>query len=116
MEKAMTDIESVFGVALPRGYVAPQKEVPTKKEPKEPKAPRTDGNPWGITNGEARALDAVIATGSHKLAARELGLSFRTIETLAQCARNRMGKVPLIQACIQWDRWNRRKWGMHEPH
>ncbi|MEY8688374.1 MAG: hypothetical protein AB9M53_00660 [Leptothrix sp. (in: b-proteobacteria)] len=64
-------------------------------------------NPWGVTDGEARALDAVIEHGCQKAAARELHLSLRTIEAHLSRARNRMGLDGRIKPLIEWDRFRR---------
>lgn len=65
-------------------------------------------NPWGISKSEGAALDAIIATGSHKGAARRLHLSDRTVENHSQAARKKLamhGRTQLY--LVEWDRWRR---------
>ena len=66
-------------------------------------------NPWGVTPGQAKCLDAVIEHGSHKAAASALGLAPRTVEDqLRRAARNIRGeKVDRVTHLIQWDRFRR---------
>jgi hypothetical protein len=62
-------------------------------------------NPWRISRGQAAALDAVIKTGCHKLAARELDISVAAVEEHIQRARVKMGTNGRILHILQWDRW-----------
>lgn len=73
-----------------------------------PRSQTTPPNPWNITKAEGAALDAIIATGSAKGAAQQLGRSLRTICTQRDKARERMGDgVRQLVCLLQWDRWRR---------
>lgn len=64
-------------------------------------------NPWGLTEAEARTLDAIIETGSLKGASSLLNLSHKTIENLAHRAKERMGLLygGQVRHLILWDRF-----------
>jgi hypothetical protein len=66
-------------------------------------------NPWGVTEGEAQALEAVIEEGSVKGAARVLGLTVRAVEKRLTRARERMGLSYSghFRHLILWDRHQR---------
>jgi DNA-binding CsgD family transcriptional regulator len=63
-------------------------------------------NPWGVTAAEAACLDAFAEQGAHKLVARELGLSVKTVETYCMRAYSRLGCSGL-KAIVRWDRHRR---------
>jgi DNA-binding CsgD family transcriptional regulator len=63
-------------------------------------------NPWGLTPREAEVMDAVCAAGSHKQAARVLGISDLTVKT----ATYRIGKKMRAEGStryVEWDQWRR---------
>lgn len=64
-------------------------------------------NPWGLTEVEARTMDAFIEAGSHKGVARKINRSVKTVE--AHCARvkRKMSSRNKIDFLLQWDRWRR---------
>jgi len=64
-------------------------------------------NPWGLTQCEAKALDAVIEYGMHKIAADRLCLSERTVQAHVQSAKRKMGSRDKLTHLIAWDRWRR---------
>jgi len=64
-------------------------------------------NPWNLTPGQARALDAICEHGSFKAAAHELGVSECTIEAHSSNVKKRMGARTLISMVLTWDRWRR---------
>ena len=66
-------------------------------------------NPWNLTPGQARAMDAICTSGCHKRAAQVLGLSVKTIESHADQAGRRMGTKSKLHKYLEWDRWTRRK-------
>lgn len=62
-------------------------------------------NPFGLTPGQARALEALIALGSVKAAARELGVSARTLEEQLARAHRKLKGATRLQSVLTWDRW-----------
>ena len=64
-------------------------------------------NPWGLTPHQAAAMDAVCEHGCHKLAARALGVSVKTIEAHVQKASVRMCTRTTLSKYLAWDRWRR---------
>ena len=66
-------------------------------------------NPWNLTPGQARVMNAICAHGCHKLAAQALGLSVKTIELHASHVGLRMGTRTMLQKYLEWDRWTRSK-------
>ena len=64
-------------------------------------------NPWGLSPAQARALSAVIETGSRKGAARKLDLSAKTIEAHVSAARFKMRSEGQVAHLLTWDRWRR---------
>jgi FixJ family two-component response regulator len=65
----------------------------------------TEDNPWGLTPRQAEAMDAVIETGCHKLAARKLGVEVKTLEGHTQHAREKIGTPGRLTHMLLWDRW-----------
>ena len=65
------------------------------------------GNPWGLTPAEERAMDAVCEHGSQKVAAYELRLSLKTVENQCSSAGRRMGGLTMLQRYLLWDRFRR---------
>lgn len=73
-----------------------------------PRSQTTPPNPWGISRAEGAALDAIIATGSAKGAAKQLDRSVKTISTQREKALAKMGdRVRQLAGLILWDRWRR---------
>ena len=65
-------------------------------------------NPWGISRREGAALDAIIATGSVKGAARLLVRSVGTVSNQRDAAKKKLnGRGSQISYFIVWDRWRR---------
>jgi hypothetical protein len=65
-------------------------------------------NPWGLTNAEAEVMDAMITTGTRKVASRQLGISPKTLEARSHRASIRMGYSGQdVRRYIEWDRWRR---------
>jgi DNA-binding CsgD family transcriptional regulator len=62
-----------------------------------------------VTPGQARVLNAVIATGSVTAAAVALGLSARTAEQHIMNAKIRTRIGTTLHLLLQWDRRQRRK-------
>lgn len=67
-----------------------------------------DPDPWNLTPAQARAMSAVIETGSNKGAARRLNLSTKTVESHTAAAKFKIGKAGQIAHFLEWDRWLRR--------
>lgn len=66
-----------------------------------------DDNPWSLTKGEIAAMMAYSDAGTVKGAAAKLRVSVKTVESHLFRARNRMGGLQLVPACIWMDRWVR---------
>jgi len=64
-------------------------------------------NPWGLPPSEVRAICAIRTTGTVKGAARELGLSTKTIDEQMARTRRRMGTRSTLSAVLAFDRWER---------
>lgn len=62
-------------------------------------------NPWGLTGREQEVIGAVSAQGSSKLAARQLGLSHRTVEIYLSNIRKKMGLAHTLLVALAWDRY-----------
>jgi FixJ family two-component response regulator len=70
---------------------------------------RTKTNPWGLSPMQCSALAAVATAAVQKIAARELGISNRTLEVHLHGARSRMGVHHTLHAVLAWDRFARVK-------
>jgi DNA-binding NarL/FixJ family response regulator len=67
-----------------------------------------NSNPWGLTTAQLKAMRAVCTHGCHKLAARELCLSVKTIENHALAAAKKMGiQGTCLSKYLAFDRWMR---------
>lgn len=64
-------------------------------------------NPWNLTPKQCDTLAALAEVGSHKHAARTLGISYRTVEAHSQIAKLKMGEEQLLPAVVRFDRWKR---------
>lgn len=64
-------------------------------------------SPWNLRPSEAKALDALLVTGSTKRAAAMLGISQKSIEPALQSARDRLGVDTTIHAVIKWHDWRK---------
>ena len=64
-------------------------------------------NPWGLTEGQTRVMDAFIEAGCAKGAARLLDCSIKNIEHRISTCRQKMKATNRLQFFIQWDRWKR---------
>lgn len=64
-------------------------------------------NPWGLTEAQARVMDAYIETGSHKAVAKKLNVELCTVGWHVCHAKKRMKSRSKIQHFIEWDRWRR---------
>ena len=62
-------------------------------------------NPWSLTDRECDCLQAVGRCGDSKIAARELGISHRTVEKYLERARQRMNVARTLIAVLKWDRY-----------
>lgn len=62
-------------------------------------------NPWGLTDRECDCLQAVGRCGTSKYAARDLGLSPRTVEVYLARAREKMNVIHTTIAVLKWDRY-----------
>lgn len=69
--------------------------------------PERADNPWGLTRMEARVMDAICEHGCHKLAARALHRSVKTVELHAWHAGQKMGQKTGLAKYLAWDRWSR---------
>lgn len=64
-------------------------------------------NPWGLTEAEARVMDALCDIGVDKRIARHLDVSSRTVEHQLRSARQRMNAGNRLLAALWWDRYRR---------
>jgi len=71
-------------------------------------------HPFGVTGAQARAMDAVCSTGSHKAAARALGITPKTVEVHCAAAGERMRlrgaispETGALGKYLAWDRHRR---------
>ena len=107
MAKTMTDIALCFGSRLPSSFQKPETPEWALPSTRGVKSPVDTTNPWGLSVAERDAIKAVMECGTHTAAGEKLGLSFKTIECQIQRARQKMGGVHLIGACLMLDRWER---------
>lgn len=79
----------------------------------EMNTPSWRDNPWGLTEGEVRALAAFVATGSVKGACNKLQRSVHTLNAQCDHARSKMAQVDSsvcrsrVRYLILFDRWAR---------
>lgn len=65
-------------------------------------------SPWGLTETQAKVMDALVEHGTNKAAARALGLTEGTVEQHTTDISRRMRKYRFrVQRLIAWDRWRR---------
>ncbi len=64
-------------------------------------------NPWDLNPTRMKIMQTICAKGSDKLAAKELGLSHRTVETYMRDIRSRMHADNRVLAILTFDRWAR---------
>lgn len=64
-------------------------------------------NPWNLPPKLTAAIDAVIDHGTHKMAARALGVETQIITDRMTRVRRVMGANSSVVAAIKWDRWKR---------
>lgn len=64
-------------------------------------------NPWSLSPGEERALQAYITCGSDKAAAYALGKSDNTITEQLRTARHKMKVATRVHMALAYDRWHR---------
>ena len=64
-------------------------------------------HPFGLTPAEAAAVSTVIETGSHKLAARLLGVAHKTIDTHIAHAKAKAKVTCSLHLYLAWDRAHR---------
>jgi DNA-binding CsgD family transcriptional regulator len=65
-------------------------------------------NPWGLTPGEAKAMDAMCDHSSAKAAARVLGIAPSTVEELLYTAGRKFNLGPQhnrLRKYLLWDRF-----------
>lgn len=66
-------------------------------------------NPWGLTPGQAKAMDALIEAGCAKRACDLIGITEKTLECHVGEARRKMGLRHRTHYThiLMWDRWKR---------
>lgn len=68
-----------------------------------------DGNPWGLTAHQTRALTLMCTLGSQAQAAKALGITQNTMRGMLKLIAKRMPEYPSSTArYIAWDRWRLR--------
>jgi FixJ family two-component response regulator len=68
---------------------------------------RYKDNPWALTDRQMAALDAVVATGCNKIAARSLGVTSKQLESHLARASLKMGGGHRLLRLLEWDRMRR---------
>lgn len=66
-------------------------------------------NPWGLTEFEAKTMDAVCELGSHKLAARRLCRSVKTVEKHVHNVAVKMASAGRRDKYVTWAVWRERE-------
>ena len=64
-------------------------------------------NPWNLPPQQCATLTALAEVGSSKLAAREMGISYKTVEQHIHEAKRNMGIEHRLTAVVAYDRWKR---------
>jgi FixJ family two-component response regulator len=64
-------------------------------------------NPWRLSQGEQRAMDAVIEHKCDKAAAEALGISSKTVSVQTIRAKTKMNAANRLDALLTWDRFRR---------
>jgi hypothetical protein len=62
-------------------------------------------SPWGLTETEVRAINAMIEHGQMKVAAHRLGVPYFTFIDQLVRARKKIKAENTIQAYILWNHW-----------
>jgi FixJ family two-component response regulator len=62
-------------------------------------------NPWKLSAREETVLTTLSKVGTAKLAAKEIGISFRTVEIYLRRARDKMQTQSTLIAVLMWDRY-----------
>jgi len=106
------------GLAEPVRFKLPPRAVPTKAAPKrrgfatevidahrQRCAANRAKNPWGLTPAELRVLDAIYRTGGGELAAKDLGLSIKTVSGRVTGILKKMPAPNRTLAVLAYARW-----------
>jgi DNA-binding CsgD family transcriptional regulator len=72
-----------------------------------PKRTPAPDNPWGLTAAEFRVVTLTVEHGHHKLVARELNRSIKTVEAHWQAIRRKIGGRNMVRCVLMFDRWQR---------
>jgi molybdate transport repressor ModE-like protein len=68
---------------------------------------KNTGQPFNLTDRQAEIVDAIVQHGSTKLAARQLGISYRTVEGVMGHIRDKMRAPNRVRTVIEWGRARR---------
>jgi DNA-binding CsgD family transcriptional regulator len=69
--------------------------------------PLNTGYPFNLTERQAEVADAIIKYGCTKRAARELGISYRTVQGTLDTVRQKMDAPNQVRMAVEWDRARR---------
>lgn len=78
--------------------------MPDTPAPCQPARMRPE-SPWRLTPSQIRVMDAMVATGRYKGAARALGISDKTVHGQFWKAKKAMGASCMSHALINWYLW-----------
>lgn len=64
-------------------------------------------NPWGLSPHQVKVLQTYVNGLNNERVSKELCLSPKTVSTHLTRARESMGNVTTVMACVMWDRFAR---------
>lgn len=64
-------------------------------------------NPWGLTQGQVEAMDALIAAKSLKGACKLVGIEMDGLKSRLRHVRQKIGERQTIGYVLAYDRWRR---------
>ena len=64
-------------------------------------------DPWNLTPRERQTLTLLAEHGTGKIAARVMGISYRTLEKYVERAGEKMGEPHRLRMVVLWDRFAR---------
>lgn len=77
-----------------------------KQEKREIRWPAV-ANPWDLSPHQVKVLQAYVNGLNNERVSKELCLSPKTVSTHLTRARESMGRVTTVMACLMWDRFTR---------
>jgi DNA-binding CsgD family transcriptional regulator len=70
--------------------------------------PNTSHNPWGLTDRQVDAMDAMLDLYCSKAVSLEWGIDTKSVNYLVRQAMKKMGARNQMQAVLGWDRMRRK--------